>query len=356
MRTIFDEKIDNESPFYTVKNLKRVLGYNGDITTIQSPRNIGKSYACRMLAKEKIAKGEMVGWGRYNRPEAQKALATWQSFAPELTLVKNGAGQKLLMDECTGGGVYIFPWNISQAQKDTDIPFSLIVYDEFIPERYTASTRMLTEFDDWYSVDTSLSRGYHPKKVMVANNIFWQNPFFLHWDVLPFGKGKIAVDVQQFDLSLNDKSISFDSRIVSENVAMSDAMVERQIKQQALRFRSADELKAYYDNATKQEYTRVGACPDTSLPLGRVQFMSGGYYIGFRVLNGVYYLCKITPNSDLATYVSEPEFINLEKRHFRDPNKCSALEQLFNEGKLVFDTVQTLNAFYRFIKNSRRRL
>lgn len=343
-----------DEAYWTVKDAKKLLAYNGDVTIAQSPRNYGKSYAGRMLCKEVMDKGGCVAWGRYNKPELDKAMSTWQSFNPELVKTKASSGIQLYEDESTGGRLLGFSWSVSQSVKDTDIPLELIVYDEFIPERYTNKTRLDTEFADWYSVDTSLSRSYEPKKLMIANNIFWFNPFFLKWGIMPFAKGQICRTTNSARLEGLD--IGYSRDIVVENIAGTKAIIQRNIKQQSLMFNSDKDLQRYYDNETKQEYTAIGQCPNKAKNLEPLMIMSEGYYLAFRYVDGLLYWVKAKPNYSVDTYVSEPEYIDLERRHWRRMDIAKSFEDAFNNGSCVFDTGDSLLTFLRWIRHMRGRL
>ena len=93
-----------------------------------------------------------------------------------------------------------------------------------------------------------------------------------------------------------------------------------------------------------------------NIPLSKAQYMSDGYYFNCRVLEGMYYWVKVRPDPSRRTFVAEPTYIDINKAHFRDTQTALVLEQIFNAGRCAFDDVETLNAFYRYLRNCRSRI
>ena len=145
-------------------------------------------------------------------------------------------------------------------------------------------------------------------------------------------------------------------RIVSENIAMTPAMIERNLKQIAIGFGSSEDMQQYLDNVTKAEYTTIGQCPDKKVQLESIQLMSDGYYMGFREYDGMFYFCKIKPDYNKETAVSEPSYIDFTKNHWRTPKYNQFFEDIFNSALCVFDTPETLNAFLRWLRHNRNRI
>lgn len=353
----YDAHHPDDMKYWDIKCLKRLLGYHADAYGAQSPRSYGKSYAGMELAREAIERGESVAWGRYNKLEAGQAYNTWLEHCPNLVPMKvPDSPFRWLVDECTGGRICTFMWNISQNAKGIDHPFKYMICDEFIPERYTAKPRMDTEFQDWDSVRKSIVRNWGTKIIMFSNNIYWQNPFFLKWGIPPFPKGQIIQKTDTLEADLEGEHIKQNRTIVFENVAGTKGIIKRNIREQMLSFSSNAELQRYFDNETKQEYTAIGECPDMTIPLMRAQYMSDGYYFNFRVCDGHYYWVQVKPDLGKITYVSEPEYIDMTRNHYRDVTIYKVMEDMFNAGKCVFDSADTLQAFYRFLRNSRTRV
>ena len=345
-----------EKEYWDIEDVNLLLSHHADISIAMSPRNYGKSYAARVKCHQLMDKGGTVGWLRYNKLEMDKAINSWQEFDPDLELSKDKNGVKILADPFTGGRVIFGNWSTAHNNRDTDYPFEMLVYDEIIPPRYTKKTRLDTEFDDWYDTDTSLSRSYNPIKLLICNNIVWQNPYFLQWGILPFGKGKIQKITNRVTIKAESGDMTTNNVIAIWNVAGTDGIIKRNIQQQALKFRTDDEMQAYYDNEMKQEYTTLAECPDKTVQLEPYQLMSLGYYIGMRYYNGMYYFSKVNWDKDKDTYVSEPQYVDIMKDHYRVAQVGQDLEQWFNAGRCAFDNANTLMAFFRWLRNMRMRV
>lgn len=348
----------DDMEYWDLRALKKLVGYNGDVVGAQSTRNYGKSYAGMQFANEFLEKGLNVAWGRYNKPELATSLQTWKTFNPLLkeVSVKNSNGQTYLIDESTGGKILFFSWSVAQNLKGIDEPYEWMICDEFIPERYTAKTRMDTEFADYNSVFKSIARSYGTKQMFFSNCIYWFNPFFIGWGLPPFGKGKIAVMDDRFKVEIDGHTFKTERRVVWENVAGTHAIIQRNLKQSSLEFGTESELTAYFNNETKAEYTTIEKCPDMSRPLNNIQFMTDGYYFGFRMCNGMAYFTKINPSLDIDTYVSEPAYIDIRRRHYRNAKMGVELEEMFNNAQCAFNSPETLTAFLRFIRHLRGRV
>ena len=167
---------------------------------------------------------------------------------------------------------------------------------------------------------------------------------------------KILIVDDKFTAKVEDKTYETKRRIVSENIAMTPAMIERNLKQIAIGFGSSEDMQQYLDNVTKAEYTTIGQCPDKKVQLEGIQLMSDGYYMGFREYDGMFYFCKIKPDYNKETAVSEPSYIDFTKNHWRTPKYNQFFEDIFNSALCVFDTPETLNAFLRWLRHNRNRI
>lgn len=353
----YDAIHDKDLAYWDKSCYKKLLSHKADAYAVQSPRNYGKSYSAMEDALEQVLKGENVAWGRYNKPEMGQAYNTIMDHMPNMVPLKVPESPfRWLIDECTEGKICIFNWSVAQNAKGMDTPFTRMICDEFIPERYTAMTRMDTEFRDWDSVRKSIVRSYGTKVVLLSNNIYWQNPFFLHWGIPPFGKGKILKKTDTFVGYLDDEPIKETRTIVVENVAGTPAIIKRNIRESLLSFSSTAEMQRYFDNETKQEYTTIAECPDMSINLENFRVMTEGYYFGVRMYDGIYYWTHTRPDFKSKTYVAEPEYIDLTKGHIRDTGLALILEDIFNKGRCCFDSAETLSAFYRFCRKCRGRI
>lgn len=353
----YDAIHDKDLAYWDIGCLNKLLSHKADAYVTQSPRNYGKSYSAMELAKKQIEKGESIAWGRYNKPEMGQAYNTLLDHLPNMVPLKvPDSPFKWLEDECTNGRICVFNWSISQNAKGMDYPFTHMICDEFIPERYTNMTRMDTEFNDWDSVRKSIVRSYGTKVLLLSNNIYWQNPFFLHWGIPPFGKGKILKKTDTMIGSIDGEQIKETRTIVVENVAGTPAIIKRNIRESLLSFSSTAEMQRYFDNETKQEYTTIANCPDRTVDLEPFRMMTEGYYFGLRVYDGLYYWAKVKPDFTVNTYVAEPSYVDYSKRHIRDPGLSPTLEDWFNKGRCCFDSADTLQAFYRYLRKCRARI
>lgn len=350
----------DDAEYWTKQDFKKLLSYNPDIVGAQSPRNYGKSYALMDYCRDIIMKGGDVCWGRYNKVELGQALNTWTDFMSDLMPMKkskdSSSAVKWFEHPQTGGRIMFFPWSISQNLKGIDAPFEVMVCDEFIPERYTKSTRRDTEFADWSSVYKSLARSYGTIPVMLSNNIEWMNPYFLRWDIRPFPKGNILVDDKKFRAEVDGQVYETDRRIVFENVAGTPAIIRRNLKQQAIDFTNNEQMEDYFENETKQEYTRLGRCPDKDTPLASYQLRSDDDVISYRLYNGTYYFERVKPDRTKWTFVSEGALVDMNEKRMRHPPFAREMEDIFNSGQCVFKDGQTLEAFYRFLRRCRTRI
>lgn len=330
------------------------LGNPGDVFIANSPRNYGKTYSAIELAKEALERGESVAYGRYNKPELATSISDWLNKCPELVPIKiEGSQLKWFEYPKTGALIAFFIWNIAQNVKGTDWPFKYIICDEFIPERYTKKTRLDTEFSDWTSVYKSLARSYNPTVIMIANNIQWINPFYIGWGIMPVNKGDIDRYTTTFNITVDGEQYKTRRTIVIENCPATPPIIKRNLKQQAISFNSEAELKRYFDNETKKEYTKIAKCPDLTTPLMNVQIMSEAYYMRPRSYNGLLYWSKVTHDRSIKTITSEGQYVDYEQNTFRNKPTNQALEDVFNNGLCVFDTPETLNAFMRFLRHNR---
>ena len=350
---VYDENLKPELEYFDIDMLNKRLAFNADYTVFNSPRAVGKTYAGMTKASQILDKGDNVVWERYNMSELSVALETWQDFRPDLEKSTIGRGQGWkLTDPTTGGHVALIAWNIAQNAKGLDSPYIFEFKDEFIPERYTAKTRLDTEFADSMSVRKSIIRGYETRSIYFANCIQWINPYSIAWGVPPVDRGTFIVIKDVFTLG----ELKDTRTILWENIAMTPAMIERTFHTTVAGATSQEDVESYYRNATKQEYSRIAECPDKSLQLEPLQLMSQGYYMGYRIFEGLMYWTEIKPRHDIETYVAEPEYIDVNKKRFRDPSLSPQIESRFNAGLCVFDCPETLVALQRWLFHNRKRV
>lgn len=340
---------------------KKLLSFTHcDTAVAQSTRNYGKSYTgMTICTDDALSHGESCAWGRYNGNELKQAINTWLDFNPELTVMKgrsNSQSSTWLIDPVDEGRILLYAWNISQNLKGIDHAFKWNVCDEFIPERYTNKTRLDTEFKDWTSVYKSIKRSYSMRTLMLSNNIYWMNPFFLGWCIEPFSKGQIQVSHTELKIEIDGTKFKTSRDIAFENIQATKAIIERNLKQQALEFSTDAELKAYFENETKKEYASFGKCPDLDIPLSRYVYMTMDYFFAYRYYKGKFYYCKVAPDITKDTLVGEPEYVDANANRRRDTQIPKLHEERFNNGLCVFDRPETLTAFFRWVRACRTRI
>lgn len=349
---IYPENLPPDLEYFDISTLKKRLAHNTDYTIFNSPRAVGKSYAGMSLCSEIIDRGENVVWERYNMSELSVALNTWMSFRPDLEKTTIGKGQGWKLESSSGGHVALISWSIAQNAKGLDSPYIYEIKDEFIPERYTNKTRLDTEFADAMSVRKSIIRGYPTRSIYFANNIQWINPYTIAWGVPPVDRGSYLKIIDTFELG----ELKDTRTILWENIAMTSAMIKRTFHTTVAGAQSQEDVEQYYENATRQEYSRIGTCPDMSIQLAPLQLMSQDYYMGYRVCNGSMYWTRTRPRTDIETYVSEAAYIDASKKRFRDPSLSPQIEKYFNEGRCIFDSPETLIALQRWLFHNRQRI
>lgn len=355
----YETKIEDDNPYpFDVPALRRLLSHNADIYVVQSPRNVGKSRTAMDFAQEFLDRGKNIAWLRYNNTEMAQSINTWLEYNPNLEKDKTRTNKycKWFKDPYGGGSIMFGSWNISQNMKGIDTPFDWMICDEFIPERYTNKSRLSTEFADWTSVYKSIKRNTDMRVLLISNNIFWLNPFFIAWEIPPFSKGTIYKVKHKYQVTIDGSVESTEVTIAVQNVRMSKACIRRNLKQSAVSFTSDNDIEYYFDNATQDEYNVIGKCPKMNLPLSNYQLMSDNYYFSHRMYEGIIYWTKCKWDQNKETYVSNPSHIDKDRLHYRMTDLGKRFERYFNEGSCVFDSAETLFIFYRWLRELRTRV
>lgn len=359
MREIRDFKTIHEptKAFWDLSCLKRLLSHNADVSIATSTRNVGKTRAAMDLTNETLERGEHVAWERWDKQGLAKTINTWKNYRPDLKIQGlDGGDGNVLLDESTGGKIYCLPYGLSDNIKGLDIP-DLVweIKDEFIPEVYRVKTRLDREFGASMSVRKTLKRNSNMRSIYLANCIAWQNPYCWSWEIGPIDKGVTRKFIDSASVTVDGKVYSEQRTIVWENIALTPAMIERNLRSDMLAM-TEKEMEDYYDNATKMEYTKIANCPDMKVQPENVLLMSQGYYMGYRRYKGNLYIFHSKPRTDITVYVGEPEYIDLGKRHYRYPKLTKEFEEFFNAGHCIFDSAKTIMAFQRWIWHARQRL
>ena len=354
--TVYESKHEPDLAYWDLGCLKKLLSHNADVTIVSSPRSAGKSYACMQLVSEGIARGEWSVWERYNTIELSQAIATWEQFAPHLTREALGSkGGIVLRDEETGGGVVLIAYNRPQNVKGLDMNFRWEIKDEFIPERYTEKTRLDTEFADSMSVYKSVKRSNPTRSIYLCNCIQWINPYTIAWNLPPVDRGTILKVVDTESVSVDGVTHSAKRTIIWENVALTSAMIARNLQGDLVAMSGAG-LEDYYHNVTKAEYSRIARCPNPEKQPENLHLFSDGYTLGFRVHDGCIWFFKAKDRSDIQTLVGEPAYIDLEHNRIRSPSATRQFADHFNNGRCIFDSAESLVAFQRWLYHSRQML
>ena len=346
-----------EKEFWDISCLKRLLSHNADVSIATSTRNVGKTRAAMDLTNECLERGENVVWERWDKQGLSKTINTWKNYRPELKQSGlDGGDGTVLLDESTGGRIFCIPYGLSDNIKGLDIP-DLVweIKDEFIPEVYRIRTRLDREFEASMSVRKTLKRNSGMRSIYLANCIAWQNPYCWNWEIGPIDKGVTRKFIDKVTINVDGESYTESRTIVWENIALTKAMISRNLRSDMLAM-TDKQIEDYYDNATKMEYTKIEQCPDKSIQPEKMLLMSMGYYIGYRKYNNKLYLYASKPRSDIATYVAEPEYIDISKKHFRYPAVAKTFEDYFNNGRCIFDNAKTIMAFQRWLWHTRQKI
>lgn len=202
-----DELRDRGSIFY---NFNRVCSYDAIITFVVGGRSIGKTYGMtKRVIKRAIKQGEQFMWVRRHKEEMQIARRTFfdavKDEFPNYTFRVNGtmaeAAKGIPADfEAMPAGkqkevLKNIKWFVighfvalSGAQKIKGSNFPLvrtIVFDEFILE--SGLTQYLpSEVKMFNNLYMTIDRKRDTTKVFfLANSVMIDNPYFVHYDIIP---------------------------------------------------------------------------------------------------------------------------------------------------------------------------
>ena len=345
--------------YWGIKQLKKNLSYGCDYTIATSPRAGGKSSAAIQLFDETLRDGYNVAWCRYNKSQLGMSFTAFKKWYPDIKKEAIPHNNNAFLGVIPGyeQKIVFCPWNLSDNAKGIDVPnIKYQVMDEFIPEFYTTKTRKETEYTSAMSVRTSLNRSGIMRSICLANCIYWLNPFSLAWNFPPVDVGTIMTIRQPANITLDNGEIK---RITQsycwENVKFTPAMIDRVIHNDGGSM-TIEELESYYNNATKQEYSKIEKCPKMNINTVNYQLMNDRYYFSYRNYNGCFYFCKIRPNFSIPTYVDKPEYVDLGIKHYRYPNLTKTYETYYNTGRCIFDSNETLMHFQAWLWNLRKRV
>lgn len=346
--------VDQKAEYFTKFDIEHMLSYDCDYSVVTSIRNLGKSYACMQHCIDLIKDGKTVLWERYNKDEMALACKTWENFAPDLTYVKS-EGIKTYTDEISGGELMIISTSVANNIKGYDADYEhlpvLEVKDEFLPVRYNRNDRFINEFREAMEIRKTFKRNGPMRSIYLSNCLNWINPYTINWKIPPVTGGECIKITDTFVYG----DLKEQRKILWYSVKPTDAQMKRVMKTEvsSMNIASFDE---YFNNAFYKEYDVFGKCPDMSKSLSKQELMTEGYYMNYRSYNGRFYIQRVQHERNKIVFVSEPQYVDFEIRHFRDKQLSTMFESYFNAGVLVFDTSETYYAFLRWIINSRKQL
>lgn len=348
---------DKNNEYYTVQDLKLALSYNCDYTVLSSIRNLGKTYSTMQLCIEKMKAGQTVLWERYNRDELKLACKTWENMV-QFNKPSSAGGYLEYTSEDFDGKLLICQTSVVNIKGYDDIYEKLPVFeikDEFLPVRYLQSKRFLNEYSDAMEIRKTFKRNGPMRSIYLSNCLNWMNPYTVAWDMMPIDTGKARIIIDTYKVNVDDEIFTDKRSIYWESVKPTKAMINRILRTEVSSM-NVESLDEYIDNEFYKEYSKIAKCPDMSIQLENIQFMSEGYYFSYRIYNGRLYFCNVKPKSNVKTYVDERKYIDIDNLHFRYPGLASEYEEHFNNGKCIFDSSKTFMAYQRWLINNRKRV
>lgn len=340
------DSVHPEDKIYHTHN--KLLSHNAEISWSQSIRNLGKSYDAMKLARNTLNEGVNVAWLRWDRKESRIAEHELERFLGGGDRYEKGripdSNVGYITDKDTEARIYFVPVKDASGIKGIDIPeIRWCIYDECIPEFYDVQTRRDEEFDKFMSVYVSLKRDTEDFRVlMMSNCIDWFTGYTEAWGILPFGAGKIRTYTKRTAIETPDGPISTEYTIAFENVQPTRAMIERNLRDYAIRGKTFD-LEGYFGNLTSTTYNLVDVAPDLTVPLANRQFMRDGRYFSYRVIEGVVYFTETRRRKDVITNVFRIADIDFKHTHVRNKGLGPWFEGLINLGRARFSSGHLYN-------------
>lgn len=346
-----------DSEYYTIDDLKIDLSYDTDYTVLTSVRNVGKSYSAMQYAYELIKQGKTVLWERYNKDEFAMSVRTWENFAQDLIPIKGSI--KTFEHELSGGKLLMIQSSVASNIKGYDDELDklpvLEVKDEFLPVRYTNNTRFLNEFSDAMEIRKTFKRNSDMRSLYLGNNLNWMNPYTVAWSIPPVNSGDVLRIIDTYNIKHGNQEYQSSRSILWHSIKPTQKMLSRIFKNEISSLNQSS-LNEYFDNQFYKEYENIAKCPDMKIQLSQYEIMSNGYYMNFRIMDGKLYFCRVSHDKNKPVYVSEPEYIDIDTDHLRVKSLGKQLEDYFDAGRCIFDSMNTYYAFFRWIVNLRKRL
>lgn len=354
----YDSNHPDDKVYLTHNNL---LSHNADISWSQSIRNLGKSYDAMDLVRNTLNSGRNAVWLRWDRKEVKLAEHELIRFMDDSDRYKRvgvpDSNVSYLHDTHNDTYLYFMPVKDAAGVKGMDIPdVKWCVYDECIPEFYDVRTRRDEEFDKFMSLYVTLKRDTEDFRVlMMSNCIDWFTGYTKAWNIDPFEPGKIRTYTREVVINTPDGIARASYKIAFENVKPSMAMIERNLKDYAIRGQVFD-LDGYFDNKTSVDYNLIAKCPDLSIPLGDMQFMRDGVFFSYRQYMGAYYFCTVKPRDSTATRVFKVSDVDPSKGYVRVKPFHKWFEEIINYGKAKFESGHLYNLVVQGIYDLRAQI
>lgn len=344
-------------------NHNNLLSHNADISWSQSIRNLGKSYDAMRLVEKTMENGRNCTWLRWDRKECKLAEHELERFFDDdIRYIKKNipnSNVSYITDIESDSAVYIMPVKDASGVKGMDIPdIKWCIYDECIPEFYDVQTRKFEEFNKFMSLYVTLKRDTKDFRVlMMSNCIDWFTEYTRAWGIMPFAPGKIRVFNHVTVMETEGGPVSVNYKIAFENVYPSQAMIERNMKDYAIRGQIFD-ISAYFGNTTSTNYNLIEVCPDLSVELSNCQFKWDKGYYAYRIYNGIVYFTKVNQRKGIDTYVFKVSDLSqlYEDMTTRSRVIGTWLEDLINRGRARFNSGHTYNVLIGGLYELRKRI
>lgn len=352
----YDSIHPDDKKYLTHNNL---LSHNADISWSQSIRNLGKSYDAMCLIRNTLDSGRNCVWLRWDRKETKVAEHELVRFMNDASRYKVGripdSNVSFIHDKDSSAYLYFIPVKDATGVKGMDIPeIRWCVYDECIPEFYDVRTRRDEEFSKFMSLYVTLKRDTEDfRALLMSNCIDWFTGYTRAWGVEPFSAGKIRTYSREIVMETPTGVARTSYKIAFENVRPSIAMIERNLKDYAIRGEDFD-IDGYFDNKTSTDYNLIGKCPDMTIPLSDRQYMRDGIYFSFRVHDNVAYFARVKHRRDLPTMVFKVGEVDYELRHIRVKDTNKWFEAIINAGVARFEDGHLYNQVVNGIYDLRK--
>lgn len=343
----------NPKPRRTTKfyNFNRILSFNAQYNYIAGARGIGKTYGAKLKAtKDSILKGHEFIYLRRYKTEIKAAKMTFfddytEKFPDYDFQVSGDFAQRAPVEtrndkkrEWTTMGYFIALSN-SQSKKSVTYPrVRTIIFDEFITE--SGHLRYLTdEFTVFNNLYNTVDRYRDNVRVLfLANAVSIMNPYFMELDIRP-------------DTGYNDITVLKDGFVA---VHFPDSEEFRSFALSS-RFGKFIEGTSYAEYAIGNQFrdneeNLVSAKPKTAIYYCTIDTKFGAFSVWTDNMSAEFFVQKRLPKVNVA-YTLEPAHVdrNMTLLTYSDV-LLSRLRTMFRQGRMLFDTPATRNAFVEIFK------